>query len=162
MVDKRRGQTKLKNFRSNLKISSQISLLLGSFAGQILKLFRALYKCDMFCGVMYSCESVYWWCFSEYIPYTGQANEFFWPRWETNPRPLVCQSKSCFEFCVNLTGVWTIGPRCTDIFPWKPWSTGTLYLGTDFAQKYRKFLSSDCAPKKKIIKFFVRLHGEKI
>ena len=46
--------------------------------------------CEFYCCVMYSGVECVVCCYSECISHTRQAEKSAWPRWESNPRPLVC------------------------------------------------------------------------
>ena len=59
------------------------------------KLLRYQYVSNMiwiffYCCVMYSDVECVVCCYSECISHTRQAEKSAWPRWESNPRPLVC------------------------------------------------------------------------
>ena len=45
---------------------------------------------EFYCCVMYSGVEYVVCCYSECISHTRQAEKSAWPRWESNPRPLVC------------------------------------------------------------------------
>ncbi len=49
---------------------------------------------EFYCCVMYSGVECIVCCYSECISHTRQAEKSAWPRWESNPRPLVCQSNA--------------------------------------------------------------------
>ena len=57
-----------------------------------------IYFFEFYCCVMYSGVEYVVCCYSECISHTRQAEKSAWPRWESNPRPLVGIQRSRVRF----------------------------------------------------------------
>ena len=54
-----------------------------------------IYSLDIFCVVvMYSSRIWFLWCYSECISTPGKLENYAWPWWESNPRPLEYQTNA--------------------------------------------------------------------